>query len=55
MKIDSAAIKARNGQIKILFVAPEQLDHIDRFHFLANLPVSLLVIDEAHCISVWGT
>ncbi|GAG40475.1 unnamed protein product, partial [marine sediment metagenome] len=38
----------------ILFVAPEQLDDIDRFRFLLSLPVSLIVIDEAHCISTWG-
>lgn len=43
-----------NGLTRILFVAPEQLDNPDRFDFLRNLPVSLLVIDEAHCISTWG-
>lgn len=42
------------GAIKILFVAPEQLDHVDRFDFLLNLPVKLVVVDEAHCISTWG-
>lgn len=45
---------ARQDMLKILFVAPEQLDHVDRFNFLLNLNVKLIVVDEAHCISTWG-
>jgi ATP-dependent DNA helicase RecQ len=45
---------ALQGHIKILFVAPEQLDNVDRFNFLLNLNVELVVVDEAHCISTWG-
>lgn len=45
---------ANAGRLKILFVAPEKLDNLVEFRFLLSLPVSLLVIDEAHCISTWG-
>jgi len=44
----------RSGQIKILMISVERLKN-ERFReFIKKVPVSLMVIDEAHCISEWG-
>jgi ATP-dependent DNA helicase RecQ len=50
----AARLAASRGSIRILFIAPEQLEHVDKFNFLLQLPINLIVIDEAHCISTWG-
>ncbi|MFD1095996.1 DNA helicase RecQ [Salegentibacter chungangensis] len=44
--------KIEKNELKLLYVAPESLQVIDRF--LSDGLVSLIAIDEAHCISNWG-
>src|SRR4030095_11607086 len=44
----------RNGEVKLLYVAPETLLSPRILSLLAEVKVDLLTIDEAHCISEWG-
>lgn len=48
--------KLKNNQIRLLYLAPERLfgNESKLISFLKSLPVSLIAIDEAHCISHWG-
>ena len=43
-----------NGNLKMLYVAPESLTKDDNVEFLKKAHISFAAIDEAHCISEWG-
>lgn len=51
---DEVLAKAKNGELKILMISVERFKN-ERFRSqLQKMAISLLVIDEAHCISEWG-
>jgi ATP-dependent DNA helicase RecQ len=45
---------AARGDLRLLFVAPERVEGAAFRTLLPRLPVTLLTVDEAHCISLWG-
>jgi ATP-dependent DNA helicase RecQ len=45
---------AKAGRIKILYIAPERQENSEWIEATRQMNLSMVVVDEAHCISVWG-
>lgn len=53
-EIEEVQGEVREGAVKLLYVAPERLPGLGFRRFLKDVNLSLIAVDEAHCISEWG-
>jgi ATP-dependent DNA helicase RecQ len=53
-EVRSVLSRLHNGELDLLYVAPERMMRTDFINSLEQIPLALIAIDEAHCVSQWG-
>src|SRR6478672_1648383 len=51
---ERTAERLRDGNLDLIYVAPERVNTSSFRHLLRDVPLALIAIDEAHCVSEWG-